>query len=64
MLKYRYISDRDFDIEGVDEGFDIKNILPDNYESSATEAIPPQKIKAQLRATMTQLEHVISEHRA
>ena len=64
VLKYRYISDRDFDIEGVDEGFDIKNILPDNYESSANEAIPPQKIKAQVRATMTQLEHVISEHRA
>ena len=61
VLKYRYISDSDFDIEGVDEEFNIKNILPDDYASSANEAIPPQKIKAQLRATVAQLETVIAE---
>mgnify|MGYP002818589289 FL=1 len=64
VLKYRYISDSDFDIEGVDEEFNVKNILPDEYESSANEAIPPQKIKAQLRATVAQLETVIAERGA
>ena len=64
VLKYRYISDNDFDIEGVDEEFNVKNILPDEYESSANEAIPPQKIKAQLRATVAQLETVIAERGA
>ena len=64
VLKYRYISDNDFDIEGVDEEFNVKNILPDDYELSANEAIPPQKIKAQLRATVAQLETVIAERGA
>ena len=64
VLKYRYISDDDFDIEGVDEEFNVKNILPDDYELSANEAIPPQKIKAQLRATVAQLETVIAERGA
>ncbi len=61
VLKYRYITDDDFDIENVEDSFDIKNILPSNYKTSATEDIPPQKIKAQLRATMAQLETVIAE---
>ena len=61
VLKYRYISDDDFDIENVEDSFDIKEILPADYKDSATEAIPPQKIKAQLRATMAQLKTVISE---
>ena len=64
VLKYRYISDSDFDIEGVGAAFDVKNILPDDYVSSANEAIPPQKIKAQLRATVAQLETVIAERGA
>ncbi len=64
VLKYRYISDDDFDIEGVAEDFDVKGILPGDYVSSANEAIPPQKIKAQLRATVAQLETVIAERRA
>lgn len=61
VLKYRYISDDDFDIESVPAAFDIKDILPDDYEATADEAIPPQKIKAQLRATTAQLESVIAE---
>ncbi|MEK9722695.1 MAG: radical SAM protein [Rhodospirillaceae bacterium] len=64
VLKYRYISDDDFDIESVAADFDVRGILPDDYESTANEAIPPQKIKAQLRATMAQLESVIAERRA
>lgn len=61
VLKYRYISDSDFDIESVPAEFDIKDILPSNYADTADEAIPPQKIKAQLRATTAQLETVIAE---
>ena len=61
VLKYRYISDDDFDIESVAADFDIKNILPAEYKETANEAIPPQKIKAQLRATVSQLETVIAE---
>ena len=61
VLKYQNISDDDFDLEDVGAGFDIRNILPDTYQETADEKIPPQKIKAQLRSTMTQLEAVIAE---
>ena len=61
VLKYRYISDEDFDIESVAADFDIQKILPSDYATSANEAIPPQKTKAQLRATIGQLENVIAE---
>ena len=64
ILKYRYITDDDFDLESVGNDFEIKDILPADYESSANEAIPAGKIKAQLRATMTQLESVIAERTA
>jgi radical SAM superfamily enzyme YgiQ (UPF0313 family) len=64
VLKYRYISDDDFDIESVGADFDIKDILPKDYQSTANEAIPAGKIKAQLRATTAQLESVIAERSA
>jgi radical SAM superfamily enzyme YgiQ (UPF0313 family) len=64
ILKYRYISDSDFDLESVATDFKITDILPAEYESSANEAIPAGKIKAQLRATMAQLESVIAERTA
>ena len=64
ILKYRYISDSDFDLESVANDFNITDILPADYESSANEAIPAGKIKAQLRATMAQLESVIAERTA
>ncbi len=64
ILKYRYISDDDFDLESVAPDFQLRDILPSDYESSADEAIPAGKIKAQLRATMTQLESVIAERTA
>lgn len=64
VLKYRYISDSDFDVECVEEDFDIRRILPDNYESTADEAIPAGKIKAQLRATMAQLNTIVAERSA
>ena len=61
ILKYRYISNEDFDIESVEPGFDLRNILPTNYSQTADEAIPTGKIKAQLRATTTQLKTIIAE---
>jgi radical SAM superfamily enzyme YgiQ (UPF0313 family) len=64
ILKYRYITDSDFDLESVANDFKITDILPADYESSANEAIPSGKIKAQLRATMAQLESVIAERTA
>lgn len=64
VLKYQNISDDDFNLEDVGTEFDIRDILPENYQQTADEDIPPQKIKAQLRSTMAQLEAVISERQA
>jgi len=61
VLKYQYIADSDFDIEGVEAGFDIHDILPKDYATSAEEPIPHQKTDAQLRATTAQLSRVIAE---
>ena len=62
ILKYQNLSHSDFDIESVEPTFDLKKIIPENYEDTAVEDIPKQKIKAQLRSTVSQLEVVISEH--
>ena len=61
VLKYQNLSASDFDIESVDTDFDIKDIIPVDYATSAIEDIPPQKIKAQLRSTIAQLESVVNE---
>lgn len=63
-LKYLNLSDADFDIESVPEGFDIHDILPKDYGSTAAEPIPAGKIKAQLRSTTAQLESVIERKTA
>lgn len=59
ILKYMNLSEEDFDIESVGEDFDIRNILPANYGSTADEQIPKVKIDAQLRNTEAQLRRVI-----
>jgi len=64
VLKYQNLSDRDFDIEGVGPDFDLRNIIPTDYASSANEDIPAQKIKAQLRSTIAQLESVVKQRTA
>lgn len=61
LLKYRGLSDRDFDIDSIPEGYDVRRVLPDDYESSATERIPQEKIHAQLRSTKAQLEVLIEK---
>jgi radical SAM superfamily enzyme YgiQ (UPF0313 family) len=61
VLRYHDLSDDDFDIESVEANFDLKLILPADYENSADEAIPAQKTKAQLRSTTRALGQVIAE---
>jgi hypothetical protein len=58
MLKYSNLSDADFDIESVPEGFDRALILPEHYTDPADEDIPQVKIAAQQRATVGQLRRL------
>ena len=59
LVKYATLSEKDFDIESVGPEFDIRNILPANYGTTANEPIPQVKIDAQLRETQAQLRRVI-----
>ncbi len=59
ILKYQDVTQDDFDIESVGADFDIRNVLPVNYEKSADEPIPTNKTSAQLRATSKQLHALI-----
>jgi radical SAM superfamily enzyme YgiQ (UPF0313 family) len=61
VLKYHDLNDQDFDIDSVAGDFDLATVLPTDYESSADEAIPAQKIKAQLRSTTQALAAAIAE---
>jgi len=58
MLKYEGLTDADFDIESVPEGFDRSLILPADYAALADEEIPASKIAAQQRATVSQLRRL------
>ena len=58
ILKYRGLSDADFDIDSVPADFDNALILPENYTESAVENIPQGKIHAQQRVTMHQLRRL------
>jgi hypothetical protein len=58
ILKYKGLSDADFDIESVPADFDDAMILPKNYIESALEDIPQAKINAQQRVTMHQLQRL------
>jgi radical SAM superfamily enzyme YgiQ (UPF0313 family) len=58
MLKYEGLSDSDFDVESVPEGFDRSLILPEHYTDMAEEDIPQVKIAAQQRATISQLRRL------
>lgn len=60
VLKYRYLSEKDFDIESVPADFDISKVLPDEYESGATEEIPDAKIQAQQKFTTKQLKNLVA----
>jgi radical SAM superfamily enzyme YgiQ (UPF0313 family) len=58
MLKYEGLTDADFDIESVPEGFDRSLILPEHYADLADEEIPQAKIAAQQRSTVGQLRRL------
>ena len=58
MLKYEGLTDADFDIESVPEGFDRSLILPEHYTDLADEEIPQAKIAAQQRTTVGQLRRL------
>jgi hypothetical protein len=58
MLKYEGLTDADFDIESVPEGFDRSLILPEHYTDLAEEEIPQAKIAAQQRTTVGQLRRL------
>ncbi len=58
MLKYEGLSEADFDIDSVPEGFDRALILPEHYVDSADEEIPQTKIAAQQRVTVNQLRRL------
>ena len=59
MFKYQNVKDEAFDIESVSEDFDFDDILPKDYEKTADEKIPKEKILAQLQLTTGQLKKVI-----
>jgi len=58
MLKYEGLTDADFDIESVPEGFDRALILPEHYTENAEEDIPMAKVAAQQRVTVHQLRRL------
>lgn len=61
ILKYKNIRDEDFDIESLGRTAIATDILPRDYVTTATEEIPREKINAQTRATISQLNQLISE---
>ncbi len=61
VLKYQNLSREDFDLEGVDADFDIRNVMPADYVQNAEEPIPSNKTEAQLRATSKQLRTLIDK---
>lgn len=58
MLKYEGLTDADFDIDSVPEGFDRSLILPEHYIDMAEEDIPQAKTAAQQRVTVGQLRRL------
>jgi hypothetical protein len=59
LSKYGKIEVEDFNIEAVPNNFDYNNLVPDGYLEQATEKIPQNKINAQFKSTVRQLEHII-----
>jgi radical SAM superfamily enzyme YgiQ (UPF0313 family) len=60
LMKYTSLSDSDFDIESVGNGFDIRTIVPPGYEEDHFEQIPILKIRSQRRLTVSVLKKWIA----
>ena len=56
IIKYSDISEDDFDIESVEDGFDIASVLPEGYTESIDTDIPETKSRAQQRFTQKALK--------
>ena len=64
IVKYRGISERDFDIESLDlDSFDPALIIPPGYADGGDEPIPAAKIKAQRRETLRSLRALVERRR-
>jgi radical SAM superfamily enzyme YgiQ (UPF0313 family) len=59
LSKYGKIHAEDFNIESVPVNFDYNNLIPDGYLEQATEKIPQNKINAQFKSTVRQLQNII-----
>lgn len=58
IVKYRGISEGDFDIRSVGADFDMSLVLPSGYSETADEDIPDAKKKAQQRFTQAALKRI------
>lgn len=61
VMKYQFLKASDFDIESVDDDFDVTQLIPGNYRETATEQIPQAKIDAQVKATQKGLSAIIEK---
>jgi radical SAM superfamily enzyme YgiQ (UPF0313 family) len=59
VVKYRDITEADFEIESVDEPLTAGHILPPGYTEPANETIPLNKVNAQRRETARSLTALI-----
>jgi hypothetical protein len=55
-VKYAGLSDSDFDIESVKDGFKVAEVVPQGYEEEHPEQIPISKIRSQRRLTVSALK--------
>lgn len=56
LMKYASLSDSDFDVESVRDGFDVNSLVPPGYEQDHSEQIPILKIRSQRRLTVSILK--------
>jgi radical SAM superfamily enzyme YgiQ (UPF0313 family) len=63
VLKYGDLDRKDFDIESVPRSYELKNIIPPEYENDYFEPIPKNKIKAQRQATIGALRRLLANEK-
>lgn len=59
IVRYRNLSERDFDIDSVGADFDSRLLLPEDYLTERSVDVPENKARAQRRYTKRALENVI-----
>ena len=63
ILKYGNLQPHDFDIDSVDELYNLKDIIPKDYLTDYFEPIPKGKIKSQRMATFSALSKLIANEK-